>query len=341
MSVGAGRTKIEFFPDNTPNQIIVYIEYPQGTAIEKTNQITKEIEERVYTIINADEYKDGERNFLVESAVSQVGEGAGNPQTDGGSAAEMPHRGKITASMREYKYRRGKDSEQLRRKVQDALRGIYPGVAISVEKDAAGPPAGYPINVEIEGPDYDELIVTAEKMRNFINTKNIGGIEELKVDVNKDKPSMQVNVDREKAGQLGVAVGQVGNQLRRSLFGEKAGVYKENGEDYDINIRFNEDLRYNTSALFNQNIIFRDQSSGKIKEVPLSAVATHKNTSAFSAIKHRDTKRVVTVYSGLDQDLRMLEPLFLRFKKQCKILKIYREVYELTTQGNWRSKTSK
>lgn len=299
MSVGSGRTKIEFFPDNTPNQIIVYIEYPQGTAIEKTNALTKEIETKVYDVINDSEYMDDRFNYLVESSVSQVGEGAGNPQTDGGSSAEMPHRGKITASMREYKYRRGKDTEKLRAKVQEALRGLYPGVAISVEKDAAGPPAGYPINLELEGPDYDQLIVEAEKIRNFINTKNIAGIEELKIDVNKSKPSMQVVVDREKAGELGVAVGQVGSQLRRSLFGEKAGVYKKDGEDYDINVRFNEDIRYNTSALFNQNIIFRDQSSGRIKEVPISAVATQKNTSAFSAIKHRDNKRVVTIYSGL------------------------------------------
>lgn len=299
MSVGSGRTKIEFFPDNTPNQIIVYIEYPQGTAIEKTNALTKEIETMVYDVINDPEYMDDGFNYLVESSVSQVGEGAGNPQTDGGSSAEMPHRGKITASMREYKYRRGKDTEKLRAKVQEALRGLYPGVAISVEKDAAGPPAGYPINLELEGPDYDQLIVEAEKIRNFINTKNIAGIEELKIDVNKSKPSMQVEVDREKAGELGVAVGQVGSQLRRSLFGEKAGVYKKDGEDYDINVRFNEDIRYNTSALFNQNIIFRDQSSGRIKEVPISAVATQKNTSAFSAIKHRDNKRVVTIYSGL------------------------------------------
>ncbi|MBU2913761.1 efflux RND transporter permease subunit [Reichenbachiella agariperforans] len=300
MSVGGGRTKIEFFPDNVPNQIIVYIEYPQGTAIEKTNQITKEIEEKMYSILNAEEYLDENGdNFLVESAVSQVGEGAGNPQTDGGSAAEMPHRGKITASMREYKYRRGKDTEELRQKVQAALTGVYPGVAISVEKEASGPPAGYPINIEIDGKDYDELIVTAEKMRNFINEKNIDGIEELKIDVNKDKPSMVVDVDRKKAGELGVAVGQVGSQLRRSLFGEKAGVYKKYGDDYDINVRFNEDLRYNTSALFNQNIIFRDQSSGQLKEVPLSTIASHRNTSAFSAIKRRDTRRVVTVYSGL------------------------------------------
>jgi multidrug efflux pump subunit AcrB len=300
MSVGAGRTKIEFFPNNTPNQIIVYIEYPQGTDIEKTNTITLDIEKRVAEVLNAPEQLDNGYNFLVEASISQVGEGAGNPQTDGGSSAEMPHRGKITASMREFKYRRGMDTEVLRKKVQETLKGVYPGVAISVEKDENGPPAGYPINIELEGTDYDALIVSAEKMRNFINTKNIPGIAELKIDVNKGKPAMLVSVDRVKAGTLGVTVGQVGMQLRRSLFGEKAGVYKEDGDDFDINVRFNEDLRYNKSALFNQNIIFRDQASGRIKEIPVSAVTSQKNTAAFSAIKHRDNKRVVTVYSGLE-----------------------------------------
>jgi len=297
-SLATQRTKVEFFPDNKPNQIIVYIEYPQGTAIEKTNAITKEIEKRVYDVLDDDQYKDGNYNFLVESAVSQVGEGAGNPQTDGGSSAEMPHKAKITASMREYKYRRGEDSELLRQKVQKALVGIYPGVLISVEKDANGPPAGSPINIEIEGSDYNELIATAEKMREFINTKNIAGIDELKIDVNKDKPSMQVVVDREKAGELGISASQVGQQLRNSIFGAKAGIYKEDGDDYDIYVRFNEENRYNTSALFNQNITFRD-NTGQLKSIPVSAVARHENNSGFSAIKHKDTKRVVTVYSAL------------------------------------------
>ncbi|WP_452220189.1 efflux RND transporter permease subunit [Lacinutrix salivirga] len=298
-SVASQRTKIEFFPDNKPNQIIVYIEYPEGTDINKTNEITKDIEEKVYKIINDPMYiKDGE-NFLVESAVSQVGEGAGNPQTDGGSAAEMPHKGKITASMREYKYRNGADSQELLKKVQESLVGIYPGVLISVEKDANGPPAGAPINIELQGDDYDELITTAENIREFINTKNIEAIDELKIDVNKDKPGMQVIVDRQKAGELGVSTGQVGQQLRNSIFGAKAGIYKEDGEDYDIYVRFNEDLRYNTSALFNQNIIFRDMASGQVREIPVSTLAKQKNNSGFSAIKHRDGNRVVTVYSAL------------------------------------------
>ena len=298
-SIDSQRTKVEFFPDNTPNQIIVYIEYPQGTDIEKTNQITKEIENQVYDILNDSENMDGDYNFLVESVVSQVGEGAGNPQTDGGSTAEMPHKAKITASMTEYKYRRGADSKLLREKVQKALVGIYPGVLISVEKDENGPPAGPPINIEIEGPDYAELIMVAERMRNFINSKNIAGIDELKIDVNKSKPTMQVEIDRQKAGELGVSSGQVGQLLRNSIFGSKAGIYKEDGEDYDIYVRFNKENRYNTNALFDQKIIFRDQATGKIKEIPISVIAKQKNSSGFSAIKHKSTKRVVTVYSAL------------------------------------------
>ncbi|MEZ4818335.1 MAG: efflux RND transporter permease subunit, partial [Flavobacteriaceae bacterium] len=225
ISLATQRTKVEFFPDNIPNQIIVYIEYPEGTAIEKTNAITKEIEKRVYKVLDNAQYKKGDYNFMVENAVSQVGEGAGNPQTDGGSAAEMPHKAKITASMREFKYREGENSELLRQKVQEALVGIYPGVLISVEKDAAGPPAGAPINIEIEGDDYDELINTAEEMREFINSKNVAGIDELKIDVNKNKPITRVVVDREKAGELGISASQVGQQLRNSIFGSKAGIY--------------------------------------------------------------------------------------------------------------------
>ena len=300
-SVGSGRTKVEFFPDNTPNQIIVYVEYPQGTDIKKTNEITQAIEKRVYTVISNNEFlnSDDQSNYLVESAVAQVGEGAGNPQTDGGSSAEMPHKGKITVSMREFKYRNGLDSEVLRKKVQEALKDIYPGVSISVEKDAVGPPAGYPINIEIKGEDYAALINTAEQMKDFLNTKNVPGVDELKIDVNKGKPAMKVSVDRAKAGEMGVSASQVGNQLRRSIFGEKAGIYKKDGDDYDIYVRFNEENRYNPSAIFNQNITFRDMATGQIKEIPVSTVASQKNTSSFSAIKHKHTQRVVVLYSAL------------------------------------------
>ena len=297
--VGISQPKVEFFPDNQPTQIIIYIEYPQGTDIAKTDEMTKSIEQLVIKTVNQPKYIDDGYNFMVESLVSQVGAGAGNPQTEGGSEAEMPHRGKITATMREFKFRRGLSSENLRREIQQALTGTFAGVSISVEKDQAGPPLGYPINIEVMGDNYGDLIEVSERMRNFIINMNIPGIEELKVDVNRNKPGMRIAVDRQKAGELGVSAGQVGFQLRQSLFGEKAGVYKKDGEDYNINVRFQEEDRYNQSALFNQYITFRDMASGQIKSIPVAAVTDRKNTSGYSAIKHRSLERVVTVYSAI------------------------------------------
>jgi multidrug efflux pump len=291
--------KVEFFPENQPLQILTYIEYPEGTDIDKTNAITRKIEADIFFVINQEKYRNGDYNYLVEDAVAQVGAGAGNPEIDGGVTNEMPHKAKISLTMREFKFRNGLSSESLRSEIQQFLSGRYPGLFISVEKDANGPPVGYPVNIEITGRDYEKLIQTAQVMKDFLNTENIPGVEELKIDVNKNKPGTQLIIDRKKAGELGVSAGMVGSQLRNSLFGAKAGIYKKDGEDYEINVRFQEQYRYDNNALFNQNVTYRDQSSGKIKEIPIAALVKTQNSSSYSAIKHRKSIRLVTLYSDV------------------------------------------
>ena len=288
---------VEFFPENQPKQILVFIEYPEGTAIKKTNTTTRLIESEIFDVIARPEYNNGTFNLLVESGVAQVGEGAGNPFIDSGNTNELPHKGKITLTMREFKMRGGISSEALRMDIQKQLDGKFPGVAISVEKDANGPPAGYPITIEITGTNYLGLIQTAEKMKEHLNRVNVEGVEELKIDVNKNKPGVQLTIDRQKAGELGVSTSQVGQLLRTSLFGAKAGIFKKGGDDYDINVRFNKTNRYDDNALFNQNIIFRDPANGQIKEIPVTAVIERENSTSFNAIKHRQLNRVVTLYS--------------------------------------------
>ena len=291
--------KVEFFPDNQPQQIFIFIEYPEGTAISKTNETTKRIEKEVLSVIESDIYNRAGVNILVESMVAQVGEGAGNPEIDNGNTNELPNKGKITLTMQEFKFRQGVSSESFRKEVQKQLIGKFPGVSISVEKDAKGPPAGYPVTIEINGKDYLDLIQTAEKMKEYLNKVNISGVEELKINVNKNKPGLELTLDRQKAGELGVSAGQVGQLLRTSLFGSKAGVFKKDGDDYDINVRFNKANRYDKNALFNQNIIFRDPANGRIKEIPVSSLIEQEKSTSFSAIKHRQLNRVVTLYSSV------------------------------------------
>ena len=312
--LGIASPKVEFFPENEPQQIFVYIEYPEGTSIQKTNQTSKLIEKEVAKIIYDKKYYKSGKNFMIDSNVVMVGLGAQNPETDRGGDQDMPHKSKITLTMSEFKLRNGLSSEEMRKDIQIILKDKFPGIAISVEKEASGPPAGYPINIEIKGNDYNELISIAKDLRQFINTENIPGVEQVKIDVNKSKPGIEVEIDRKKSGSLGVYAGQIGQQLRNSLFGAKAGVYKKNGEDYDINVRFDEKYRKNSESLLDQYIVFRDQSNGKIKEVPISATVKLKNANSFSAIKHKDLSRVVTVYSPILAGYNANE-VFLNVKK--------------------------
>ena len=287
--------KVLFFPENEPNQIITYIEYPQGTDIAKTNALTKQVEERIYKAVS--KYEDDGYNYMIESAISQVGQGAGNPMTDGGQSSDMPQKGKITLSMRDYPLRRGVLSSDVMEEVRDAVKG-FPGASIIVEKDAAGPPVGYPINMELIGDDYNKMLMEAENLRNYIEDLGIRGIEELKIDINKGKPEMNITVDREKAGQFGVTTGQVGQTLRRSIFGEEASTYKDGNDDYEINVRLSDKYRYDESTLFNQPITFRN-NEGAIVQVPISSMITKENTASFSSIKRKNLKRTITIYSNV------------------------------------------
>lgn len=296
IAVAIVQPNVLFFPENQPNQIMVYIEFPEGTDIKKTNEFTKQIEEKVYAI--AKKYEENGENYMVESAIAQVGNGAGNPQTEGGAENDMPHRGKVTLTMTEFKYRKGKNSLDVMEEIRKSVHG-YAGVSVIVEKEQNGPPAGYPVNIEITGEDYNQMLAEAEKLREFINEKNIQGIEELKIDVNKMKPGVDISVDIDKAGQLGITSGQVGQTLRRAVFGEKISTYKEGEDDYEINVRLLEEQRNDNNILYNQPITFRDQATGKLVQVPISAISKNENSTTFNTIKRKNLKKVITVYSNV------------------------------------------
>ncbi|MDO7576941.1 MAG: efflux RND transporter permease subunit, partial [Flavobacteriaceae bacterium] len=134
--------KVEFFPENQPQQIFVYMEYPEGTSINKTNATAKLIEAEIQEVISLEKYTDGDSSFMIDSNVSMVGAGAQNPETDKGGDQDMPHKAKVTLTMSEFKLRRGLSSEDLRKEIQAKLQDKYAGFSISVEKEAAGPPVG-------------------------------------------------------------------------------------------------------------------------------------------------------------------------------------------------------
>ena len=290
--------KVLFFPDNIPNQVIAYIEYPQGTSIEKTNKATLFVEKQVISILQKYVDPKTNENFLAESIVSQVGVGAGNPNVDAGSASETPYKGKVTVNFSEFKFRQGINTADILEEIRGKVTGIA-GATVTVEKDANGPPAGYPISIQLTGTDYDKMLAQADDMIKFIDSKNIPGIEKLSIDVNKQSPELEVSVDRVNAGSMGVSTGQLGFTLRRSVYGQEISTYKEGDDDYNIVMRMQDDQRKNENILFNQSLTFRNQNNGQIVQIPVSAISKTEKTTTYNQIKRKNHKRIMTIYSNV------------------------------------------
>ena len=287
--------KILFFPNTEAKQVFVFLEYPIGTDIEETNFLSKNIESDIENHLK--KYEINGENFLVTSVIAQVGEGTSDP-TQGQMGGNTPNKARITVDFVKFQDRRGVSSEQVLRDIRQVIQG-YPGVSIVVDKPADGPPTGSPINLEIKGDDYNLILETANLIKTYINKSNIPGIEELKLDIDQGKPELIVNVDRQKARRLGISTGLIGSNLRTALYGKEISTYKDFKDDYPVNIRLKNKYRYDRNALLNQKITFRNQSTGRIKQVPISAVAKTENNNNFSAIKRIDLDRVVTIYSNV------------------------------------------
>jgi len=295
--------KILFFPNTDAKQVFVYIEYPIGTDIEETNLISKEIEQDIEDYLK--KYDVDGKSFLITSIIGQVGEGTADPSR-GQEGGKTPNKARITVDFVKYQDRQGVSTEAVLKDIRNVVQG-YPGVSIVVDKPADGPPTGAPINIEIKGDDYELILETANRLKSYINSSNIAGIEELKLDIDQGKPEMLISVDRQKARRLGVSTGQIGANLRTALYGKEISTYKNSDDDYPINLRLKNEMRYNKSTLLDQKITFRNQSDGQIKQVPISAVATTENQSSFSAIKRIDLDRVVTIYSNVLSDYNPTE----------------------------------
>ena len=287
--------KILFFPNTEAKQVFVFLEYPIGTDIEETNLLSKNIESDIENHLK--KYEINGDNFLVTSVIGQVGEGTSDP-SQGQMGGNTPNKARITVDFVKFQDRNGVSTEQVLKDIRQVVQG-YPGVSIVVDKPADGPPVGSPINLEIKGDDYNLILQTANLIKTHINRSNIPGIEELKLDIDQGKPELIVKVDRQKARRLGISTGLIGSNLRTALYGKEISTYKDLKDDYPVNIRLKNKYRYDRNALLNQKITFRNQSTGRIKQVPISAVAQTENNNNFSAVKRIDLDRVVTIYSNV------------------------------------------
>jgi multidrug efflux pump subunit AcrB len=249
----------------------------------------EQLEEDVFTLIEP-------YQAIVKSVLTTVGKG-GEEDISNMSVAGTPHKALTTVTFVDYEFRKKNDTRAIMREISEALIGKYPGVQLSIEKDVMGPPAGKPINIEIVGQEFDQLIYLADSMMTFLDMASIDGIEGLKINLSVGKPELLVNIDREKARMYGVSTMQIASTLRTALFGKEISDFKVGEDEYPIQLRLQEKYRYDVPALMNQKITFDED--GQNIQVPISSVADFTYSTTYGSVRRKNLDRVITVYSNI------------------------------------------
>ena len=296
MSVKSNRVGVVFFPKADPNQIYVYLKLPVGTSVEYTDSITQVLEKRVDKVLGVDPAR-GKQNPVVESVISNVAIGASDPAS--GDRSTRSELGRIQVSFVEFEKRHGVSTAPYLDQIRSEMKGI-PGSEISVDQESSGPPTDPPINIEVASEDFDGLVKTAVSLKNYLDSIQVPGVEELKMDVDLNNPELTLTVDRERALIEGVSSAQIGQAIRTGLFGREVSKIKEGKDEYKIQLRNNELQRNDLSNLLNMRVSFRDiASGGQIKNIPISALVKVEPTSTFGSVKRKNQKRLITLRSNV------------------------------------------
>ena len=303
--------KVVFFPDNEPNTINTFVKMPVGTEIAVTDSVTRIVEKRIMGVL-------GPKNPLVESIITNVAFLASENEFD--NSTKSSNLAKIAINFVQYNERKGKRTNVYLNQLRNALEDI-PGAEIVVDKINMGPPTGKPVNIEIAGDDLRELVTNSERFRRYIDSLQIGGIEELKSDFAVNKPELLINLDRERANYEGITAGVVGDAIRTGQLGKEVAKYREGEDQYPIMLRFEDNQRKDIEQLLNLTITYMDMNSGILRKIPLSAVAQLDYINSYGQINRLNLKRVITLSSNvllgfnaneINAQIRKAIPLFTK-----------------------------
>jgi multidrug efflux pump subunit AcrB len=309
------KPKVVFFPDNEPNTINTFIKMPVGTQIDVTDSVARLAEHRIMSVL-------GEKNPVVESVVTNISLLASDNNFDNNTKSS--NLAKIAVNFVEYKYRHGQSSGAYMNRMREALKDV-PGAEIVVDKIKMGPPTGKPVNIEISGEDLAQLASTSDRFKRYVDSLQIGGIEELKSDFANTKPEIVIILDRERANSEGISAGVVGEAIRTGQLGTEVSKYREGEDQYSIMLRFEENQRKDIEQLLNLTITYRDMNSGTLRQIPLSVVARLDYVTSFGQINRLNLKRVITlssnVLSGYNANLinAQLKKVIPQFNKSSDI----------------------
>ncbi len=278
-------TGVEFFPETDPNRIIVELEGPIGMNVHASNEIAEDVQQRIYDLID----RDSAVKANIENIQTNVGV-SGDPFFGGGG--QSPELSRLTVNLVDFGDRAEPSAKTLS-KIREVVRDI-PDIIINIDGEEIGPPTGAPVNIEISGDDFDEIVrITreiTEKLVEASTTQRVPGLVDVRNNVSGGLPEYRILVDYEKASRFGLSMSDIAQTIRIANNGLDASKWRDGEDEYDIVVRLREEDRQDLESLRNLNIMTMANTM-----VPLVSVASFEEGSGLGSITRLNLQRTATV----------------------------------------------
>lgn len=280
--VYAAGMRIEFLPTSEPEQADITIAGPEGSNLDATDLVARQIEDIV-----------APQREHVEHIIANVGRAGGNrsgrpsgPMGGGGGGGQTSHRGAVTLDFPNLDEAKVPPS-QIIQDIRHAFDNIV-GAEVRISEMTMGPPSGPPVNIELSGEDFAVLGRLAQEIKDRIKT--VPGLVDIEDDFDRGKPEVRVVVDRQQAKLANLNTQLIGATVQTAVNGRKAGEYRVGADEYDVVVRFPEEFRNDLSNLQNMTLI---NLMGE--PIPFLSVAKLEQGTGLGSIRRLDGKRVVTI----------------------------------------------
>ena len=279
-ALARGLVPFKLFSTDFADILIVKAELPGDFSLEQTGDVIRRLEERMVETLPQDDYL---------ALLTRIGArlDATDQFLEYGTNLAM-----ITIDLDEENPLARKPSE-IERSLRALLLEFPEFVTATARKEEGGPPVGRAVNVEIQGPEFSELVAIADRvearLREIPGTVNIGN------DFPAGKTEFRIRVDEARAARAGLDASAIGRALTAGYRGLEAARMRWGNEEVVLRVKTAESFQRDPELLLGARLINRGGNS-----VDLFSVAEIERSAGISRIKRLNTERLLTVSADID-----------------------------------------
>lgn len=260
----------DFIPKFYANEILVHVEMPAGSSLERTNRRIQHIEAVAKTLPET------------RGLYSTLGRS--------GSGEEGVEYGQVLVRLDP---NRKRSTETILNELRSKLLAEVPDVELAFETSQGAQGSAYDITIEIQGPELTELARLAKSIHRLV--EETPGLADVHTNFKPGKPELVIRLDRDRLNAYRLSMAQVGSLLRASFSGEVASLFREKGEEYDILVRLSEKDRQHIEDV--GRLLVRTSGTA----IPLSELGVVEFRGGPTQLNHTNKLRTVTVEANIVQ----------------------------------------